>query len=487
MKIKEEKTSPRKKRKIIREPIKGSLEAEFVQKKQPSLTDKKMNLFTNCKIAIIERNLSGKRFVDIQKGRCTIFKDKIVRYNGIYLSNMEEIKKYATHIVVSEDFKRKNAEIMLGNLDELKCHIVSPEWLVQTLAAKHILPENAFKPSCVYAPCEDLSKVDPIIVEPEPKDSSEFMLSDQAIFTDTVDKKAGNLILKKEDVGEEGFSNLGSGRKNLIRLNTDSTTPTQPILKRKEWSQIPQNTWLDRKRETFACQIKNNGSRRNYNSHITDILEKMVKIWEAEGEKWREYSYKKVVGILKKWPKKIQKKEIDFLVKHTKGLGATMKSHLHEITDTGRLIRYETKKEDEFVKTLLLFTSIWGVGAKTARRWHARGLRTLEDVRNKADGISLSKSMVVALKHYEDIKLRMPRSEVQEIETFVKKELEKIEPGCKVITSGSYRRGKPTSGDVDILITHPTPDKVNAQFHKNLVKSLEDIGFFNRSFKSTFR
>ena len=92
---------------------------------------------------------------------------------------------------------------------------------------------------------------------------------------------------------------------------------------------------------------------------LTQIVICFKKIWVAEGEKWREYSYKKVVGILKKWPKKIQKKEINFLVKHTKGLGATMKSHLHEITDTGRLIRYETKKEDEFIKTLLLFTSIW--------------------------------------------------------------------------------------------------------------------------------
>lgn len=30
-----------------------------------------------------------------------------------------------------------------------------------------------------------------------------------------------------------------------------------------------------------------------------------------------------------------------------------------------------------------------------------------------------------------------------------------IEPDLKVVTCGSYRRGKPTCGDVDILMSHP--------------------------------
>ena len=30
-----------------------------------------------------------------------------------------------------------------------------------------------------------------------------------------------------------------------------------------------------------------------------------------------------------------------------------------------------------------------------------------------------------------------------------------IDDGLEVVTCGSYRRGKPTCGDVDILVTHP--------------------------------
>ena len=31
----------------------------------------------------------------------------------------------------------------------------------------------------------------------------------------------------------------------------------------------------------------------------------------------------------------------------------------------------------------------------------------------------------------------------------------KIDEGLEVVTCGSYRRGKPTCGDIDILVTHP--------------------------------
>ena len=46
----------------------------------------------------------------------------------------------------------------------------------------------------------------------------------------------------------------------------------------------------------------------------------------------------------------------------------------------------------------------------------------------------------------------MPRNEIQEIESFVRKKINKIVAGTKIVITGSYRRGKPTSGDIDILM-----------------------------------
>ncbi len=46
-----------------------------------------------------------------------------------------------------------------------------------------------------------------------------------------------------------------------------------------------------------------------------------------------------------------------------------------------------------------------------------------------------------------------------------------INPGLEVVTCGSYRRGKPTCGDVDILVTHH-----DGRSHKGLLGTLLDRG-----------
>lgn len=55
-----------------------------------------------------------------------------------------------------------------------------------------------------------------------------------------------------------------------------------------------------------------------------------------------------------------------------------------------------------------------------------------------------------------------------------------INSGLIVETCGSYRRGKPTCGDVDILVTHP-----DGHSHKNIfgkiIEKLHEIGNNSKS------
>lgn len=51
--------------------------------------------------------------------------------------------------------------------------------------------------------------------------------------------------------------------------------------------------------------------------------------------------------------------------------------------------------------------------------------------------------------------MRIPRPEVEEIEQTVQDHVHTMVPGARVQACGSYRRGKTSSGDVDILICHP--------------------------------
>lgn len=52
---------------------------------------------------------------------------------------------------------------------------------------------------------------------------------------------------------------------------------------------------------------------------------------------------------------------------------------------------------------------------------------------------------------------------------------EAIQPGVIAQACGSFRRGKPTCGDVDILITHPDGHSHKGIFAK-LIQKLKDIG-----------
>lgn len=54
---------------------------------------------------------------------------------------------------------------------------------------------------------------------------------------------------------------------------------------------------------------------------------------------------------------------------------------------------------------------------------------------------------------------------------------ESLVKGVEVVTCGSYRRGKPTCGDIDLLITHPDGRSHRGLFDR-LLRAGREAGFF---------
>ncbi|XP_053713943.1 DNA polymerase lambda-like isoform X2 [Synchiropus splendidus] len=102
-----------------------------------------------------------------------------------------------------------------------------------------------------------------------------------------------------------------------------------------------------------------------------------------------------------------------------------------------------------------------------------QGFRTLEDIRTKAH---LTSTQKIGLKHYDDFLDRMPREEAAAIEKVVRDAALCVDPGLVAIACGSYRRGKATCGDVDVLITHPDRVSHKGVFGK-VLQILHDNGF----------
>jgi predicted nucleotidyltransferase len=92
----------------------------------------------------------------------------------------------------------------------------------------------------------------------------------------------------------------------------------------------------------------------------------------------------------------------------------------------------------------------------------------------------LTRQQQVGLDRYEELLLKIPRSEVEEIFQVVNEACQREAPGAECVVCGSYRRGKKESGDVDVLILppldHPS-DALDKKVLPRLIKALEEAGF----------
>lgn len=82
----------------------------------------------------------------------------------------------------------------------------------------------------------------------------------------------------------------------------------------------------------------------------------------------------------------------------------------------------------------------------------------MEDARNRKD---LSPSQRIGIEHYDDFLKKIPRKETQLHFETVQKALQEINPDLECTCMGSYRRGRPETGDIDIIITNPSQKKSN--------------------------
>uniref|UniRef100_UPI00358E5AAC DNA polymerase lambda n=1 Tax=Myxine glutinosa TaxID=7769 RepID=UPI00358E5AAC len=183
----------------------------------------------------------------------------------------------------------------------------------------------------------------------------------------------------------------------------------------------------------------------NHNSQLTEKLEVLAKAYTQQGDRWRAHSYRKAINALKGYPTTITSIEE---ARSIAGIGNRLAEKIAEILASGHLRQAECLPDS--IATLTLFTGIWGVGHNTAQAWYRQGLRSLEDVRNQA---TLTRQQEIGLQLYHDLQQRIPRAEVDRIEHTVQEAAVAVDPGIRVVACGSYRRGRDTCGDVDLLVT----------------------------------
>ncbi|XP_068817540.1 DNA polymerase lambda [Capricornis sumatraensis] len=220
--------------------------------------------------------------------------------------------------------------------------------------------------------------------------------------------------------------------------------------------------------DKWVCAQPSSQKAINYNPHITEKLEVLAKAYSVQGDKWRALGYAKAINALKSFHKPVSSYQEAFGIP---GIGKRMAEKIVEILESGHLRKLDHISES--VPVLELFSNIWGAGTKTAQMWYNQGFRSLEDIRNHA---CLTTQQAIGLKHYDDFLDRMPREEAAEIEQTVREAAQALNPGLLCVACGSYRRGKATCGDMDVLLTHPDGHSHQGVFSR-LLDSLRQQGF----------
>jgi DNA polymerase IV len=156
------------------------------------------------------------------------------------------------------------------------------------------------------------------------------------------------------------------------------------------------------------------------------------------------------------------------------GLGKEIRIKIEKICTNGSLdIPQEAR---ETAAALNIFQGIYGVGPKKAEDLIAAGYRTLADVRTAviANPKLLNRNQHVGLRYYEDINSRIPRAEMDAHAAL----LMAAKPAAlEGVIVGSYRRGRPDSGDIDMLIRTASPSEDAGAALAAYVQALKAQGY----------
>ena len=209
----------------------------------------------------------------------------------------------------------------------------------------------------------------------------------------------------------------------------------------------------------------------------SDEFKKNKDVKKLTANSFRIRQLKNVIYVLTKYNQKItldnykELQEID-------GIGVGTIQRIKEILETGKLAELANfKKEDnDKEENINELEEIVGVGRVKALEFYNQGITSVKMLKQKIKkgDIEVNEKIELGLKYYGKYKTNIPRAEIDKVYKIFTKIIKqmnkefKLDEDNKYIfeVCGSYRREKPTSGDIDVLVSklgtsEKTKDKNN--------------------------
>ena len=406
--------------------------------------------------------------VGLGKTRTAILAKQLERHGGKYIKNLDSA---TTHVIVDKKMKLERVKKYLGVKDipdEVK--VVDSDWLSNCLSEGNLVEIEHYILSKV---CQDskikstqnLSSNETFNVE----QTSELVAGDLGPSRSKLDVETGTTHEIKSAV--QGSPSKKTSLKTQVTSaddDSDYADSGDEGSKSGKSPVITPNVSPEKLSKNLVCAQASTSNQQNHNQFITEKLQILATSYVNSKDQWRALGYKKAIASVKNYHKKLETWEecssLPFV-------GERLAKKIWEIVETGHLRRLD--HVDPKQEAINLFAGVWGAGPTTAEAWVSQGLKTLEDLKNHG---KLTRQQEIGLKYYDEFLERMPREEAGQIEEVVKNAALEINPGLEAFACGSYRRGKPTCGDVDVIVSHPD-GKSHEGVMTKLLDSLKSSGF----------
>lgn len=122
--------------------------------------------------------------------------------------------------------------------------------------------------------------------------------------------------------------------------------------------------------------------------------------------------------------------------------------------------------------------NIYGIGPAKLKVLKEKGINTFQKLKDALvlDNKLLNAKQKIGLQYYNDIETRIPYAEISTHNKYLHKIILEDQSVSEISIVGSYRREKPTSGDIDLLIKIKNKEEYEGIL-KRIVKKLEDDNY----------
>ncbi|XP_044228923.1 DNA nucleotidylexotransferase isoform X3 [Thunnus albacares] len=197
----------------------------------------------------------------------------------------------------------------------------------------------------------------------------------------------------------------------------------------------------------YACQRRT--TIENNNKIFTDAFEVLAESSEFNENEGSCLAFRRAASVLKSLSWEVR---CMGAIQDLPCLGERTKAVMEEFLQYGRSLEVEKVLSNERYQTLKLFTSVFGVGPKTAEKWYHRGLRSFNDI--LADpSIQLNRMQHYGFLHYGDISRAVSKAEARALGNIIDEAVHAITPDAILALTGGFRRGKEFGHDVDFIVT----------------------------------